>query len=41
MNEAKFLDLIVNDGSDGSLVVVEGGITIPFDIKRSFFLYMV
>lgn len=39
MNGAKFLDLMVNDGSDGALVVVEGGVTIPFDIKRSFFIY--
>ncbi len=39
MKEAKILDLPVNDDSDGSLVVVEGNDTAPFDVKRSFFIY--
>ena len=39
MKEIRLLDLPVNDGLDGSLVVVEGDDTVPFDIKRSFFIY--
>lgn len=39
MDKTKLMDLMANDGPDGSLVVVEGGVTVPFDIKRSFFIY--
>ena len=39
MDKTKLMDLTANDGPDGSLVAVEGGVTVPFDIKRSFFIY--
>ena len=41
MGRAKLIELPVNGGSDGVLTVVEGNSTIPFDIKRCFYIYNV
>ncbi|MBQ6461086.1 FdtA/QdtA family cupin domain-containing protein [Candidatus Saccharibacteria bacterium] len=39
MDEVKLLDLSVNGDCDGSLVAIEEKTTIPFDIKRCFYIY--
>ena len=39
MGKTKLLDLPLNDGPDGSLVVIEENITVPFCVKRCFYIY--
>jgi hypothetical protein len=39
MSLYKFVDLPVVKDDRGSLAVIEGGINIPFEIKRVYFLY--
>lgn len=39
MNKVKMLDFPQNGDERGHLVVVEGNQTIPFEIKRCFYIY--
>lgn len=39
MNKVKMLEFPQKGDDRGHLVIVEGGIDIPFDIKRAFYIY--
>ena len=39
MNKVKMLEFPQKSDDRGHLVIVEGGIDIPFDIKRAFYIY--
>ena len=39
MDKTRIIDLPLNGGSDGSLIVIEENNTIPFSIKRCFYIY--
>lgn len=39
MNKVKMLEFSQHGDERGHLVIVEGGIDIPFDIKRAFYIY--
>lgn len=39
MNKVKMLEFPQRGDERGHLVIVEGGIDIPFDIKRAFYIY--
>lgn len=39
MNKVKMLEFPQKGDDRGHLVIVEGGIDVPFDIKRAFYIY--
>lgn len=39
MNQVKMIELPQRGDERGHLVIVEGGIDIPFEIKRAFYIY--
>lgn len=39
MNKVKMLEFPQKGDERGHLVIVEGGVDIPFDIKRAFYIY--
>lgn len=39
MNKVKMLEFPQKGDDRGHLVIVEGGVDIPFDIKRAFYIY--
>lgn len=39
INEVKLIDFEEKGDERGSLVIIEGGQDIPFDIKRAFYIY--